>query len=150
MTKMRKKYVIIASAAVIVLISVFLMNEFWPRKPFADLKQEDVSSVDVFFGTYPNYEISKTDQEKLVSLLQTVTVTSKSDAYKQLDAKSYSDIFIFHMTDKDVSVEPFSPYLIIDGTGYKCNNKDTLNTMNDMFTSYIEVIRQTTKPSGSN
>ena len=57
MTKMRKKYVIIASAAVIVLISVFLMNEFWPRKPFADLKQEDVSSVDVFFGTYPNYEI---------------------------------------------------------------------------------------------
>ena len=97
-----------------------------------------------------NYEISKTDQEKLVSLLQTVTVTSKSDAYKQLDAKSYSDIFIFHMTDKEVSVEPFSPYLIIDGTGYKCNNKDTLNTMNDMFTSYIEVIRQTTKPSGSN
>lgn len=106
--------------------------------------------MDVSFGSYPNYQISKTDQEKLVSLLPTITVIWKSDAYKELSAKSYSDIFILHLTDKDVSVEPFSPYLIIDGTGYKCNDKDTLNTMQDMFTAYIDTIRQSISPAGNN
>lgn len=150
MVRMRKKY-IIATVSVIVLISFLLINEFWPRKPFADLKQDDVLSVDVSFGTYPNYPISKIDQEKLVRLLQTVTVTKKSDAYKQLSAKSYGNIFILHLsTDSDTSIESFSPYLIIDGIGYKCNDKDTLNAMSDMFASYIDIIRQTTRPSNNN
>lgn len=147
---LKKKYVFVAMAVIIIVAVFVLVKAFLPRKPFAGLKQDSVLSVDVSFGTYPNYQISYTDQEKLVSLLQTISVTQKSDAYKQLDAKSYSDIFILHLsTNQDVKVEPFSPYLIIDGTGYQCSDQDALNTMNDIYTSYIDVIRQTSKPTGS-
>jgi len=149
MTDARRRNVLIAAAAAI-LLAFILIREFWPGKPFADLKQDSVISVDVSFGTYPEYQISGADQERLTGLLQTITVTKESDAYKQLSAKSYSDIFILHLAaDRDISVEPFYPYLIIDGTGYQCNDRDALDAMSSIYDSYIDVIRQTSKPAGS-
>lgn len=51
--------------------------------------------------------------------------------------------------DQDISAEPFYPHFIIDGTGYQCIDKDTLDAMSGIYDSYIEVIRQTYEPAGS-
>lgn len=143
MTKRKSIYILLAAIAGIILLSFLLISNFLQRRPFADLKQEDVTSVDISFGTYPNYPMKEADQQKLVSLLQSVTTNGRSDAYKELSAKSYSETFILHLkTEKDIRVEPFNPYFIIDGNGYRSNSKETLQEMSSLYTSYIDVVKQ--------
>lgn len=148
----KKKKIILGA---VILAFVLLAAAYWPKKPFADLSQDDVSSVDVSFGKYPNYQISESDQETIVNGLKSITITGKSYLYRQidysLDKGTYVEIFIVHLkTGKDVKVVPCYPFIIIDDTVYHCKDRDTLEKMVDIFTSYIDVIRQTSQPITSN
>lgn len=152
MAESRKKYAVIAAAAVIVLISFILIMKFRPRKPFADLKQENILSIDISFGGNPDYQIAETDQKRIVEFLQPMTVTGKSYLYKmissQLSAKTYSEIFILNLnTEKQIRIQPCSPFIMIDGTVYHCADQASLEEMIDIYDSYIDVIRQTAKSS---
>ena len=148
MIRSKKKYVIYAViAAVILLVAAFLVNEFWPRKPFADLKQENVASVDVTFGAYPDYQISNDDQEKVVSILQSVTITGRSHFYqtvnKELDGKTYIEQFTLHLdSNQTMTVTPDYPFLIIDGTAYHCKDQTALEELTAVYTPYINLIKQ--------
>ncbi len=69
MYKVKRKYSRIAATSVVILLSFILISAYWPRRPFADLKQEDVLSADISFGVPPNYQITETDQKRVVELL---------------------------------------------------------------------------------
>ena len=135
----------------VVLILGLCLAAFWPRKPFASLKQDDISSIDVSFGSYPEYPLTDTDESKIIEYLQTMTTIGKSYFYKSihrtLDEKTYIETFIVHLnTGEDVTIEPDYPFVTIDGTVYHCNDKETLNGMIDIYNSYIDVIRNNSKP----
>jgi hypothetical protein len=152
--KVKRKYSRIAATSVVILLSFILISAYWPRRPFADLKQEDVLSADISFGVPPNYQITETDQKRVVELLQTITVTGKSYLYKsinsELSKKTYIELFILHLdTNETVSIQPCYPFIMINETVYHCKDRDALEEMIDIFNSYIDVIRQTTKPSGT-
>ena len=119
--KVKTKYIRIAAAAVVILLSFILISAYWPRRPFADLKQEEVLAADVSFGVCPNYQITETDQKRVVELLQTITVTGKSYLYKsinsELSKKTYIELFILHLnTNETVSVQPCYPFIMINET----------------------------------
>ena len=155
MTKMRKKYIVIATVAVVVLISCILINEFYPRKPFSDLSQKNVKSIEISLGEKPAYQITETDQKRIVELLQPMTVIGKSYLYKiinsQLSSKTYSEIFILNLnTEKQIWVQPCSQFIIINDTVYHCYDKASLDEMIDIYNSYLDQIRQTTNSVGNN
>lgn len=148
----KKRRIIWITASILILISALLIYEFWPRRPFANLKQEEVSSIDLTFGVNANYEISETDQEKVVTILQSITTTGKSFLYasinKELDKKTYVEEYLLHRNSgSDITVIPDYPFIIIDGTAYHCNDKEVLTEMIDLYTAYIEVIRASESPA---
>lgn len=117
---MKKKLVIPILLVVIVIgiIIAFLMStRVIGKKPFADLKAEDIKNVTVQLLP-PNETVEIADYTELVNTLNEVVIYGKDDSYKEYDGQAV----IYTITvngGKVITVNAYNPFIIVDGIGYK-------------------------------
>lgn len=117
---MKKKAVIPVLLAIIVIIMIIAVLVF-PRvigkKPFADLRAEDITNVTVQLLP-PNKTVEVADYTELVNTLNEVVIYGKDDSYKEYSGQAV--IYTITTNDgKEIKVNAYNPFIIIDDIGYK-------------------------------
>ena len=110
-----KKVLMIALICLIGIgISIFLSG----RRPFKDLGAADIISANVRLSP-PDTTIQITETEELVSYLNEVVIYSKDNSYTEYAGQDVT--FMLNLSDgSQVKITVCSPFVIIDGIGYKC------------------------------
>lgn len=116
---MKYKKMIIPTCVLIVIIAVVLL--VYPRvigqKPFAKITVDDISQVSVLLIP-PNETVEVVELDQLVAALNDVVVYGKDNSYTQYDGQAV--IYTITLTDgKEMTVQAYNPFLVIDGIGYK-------------------------------
>lgn len=124
------------SLLLMVVISVFLgaCGKTQAINSVADL--DNILSISVTLNP-PEQTIVLTDEqlEEVVNIFNDISVGEKDNSYQELNGQYVQ----FDITKEDgsvLSIAELSPYIIVDGIGYKCNDKDceTLNQFaNDLL-----------------
>ena len=117
---MKKKvnFPVLLVIVVIVMIIAFLV---FPRvigkKPFADLRAEDIANVSVQLLP-PDETVEIADYTELVNALNEVVTYGKDASYKEYSGQAV--IYTITMNDgTEITVNAYNPFIIIDGIGYK-------------------------------
>lgn len=114
-----KKILLIALICLIGIgISVPL---FSGHRPFKNLTAEDITSANVRLSPPDTtIQISETEElEELASYLNEVVIYNKDNSYTEYVGQGA--IFTLSLADgSQVEIIEFNPFIIIDGTGYKC------------------------------
>ena len=127
---MKKKAIIPILLAIIIIIMIIAVLVF-PRvigkkpfaelraeeKPFADLRAEDITNVTVQLLP-PNKTVEVADYTEFVNTLNDVVIYGKDDSYKEYSGQAV----IYTITvngGKEITVNAYNPFIIIDGIGYK-------------------------------
>lgn len=117
---MKKKLVIPILLVVIVIgiiIAFLMLTRVIGKKPFADLRAEDIKNVTVQLLP-PNETVEIADYTELVNTLNEVVIYGKDDSYKEYDGQAV----IYTITvngGKVITVNAYNPFIIVDGIGYK-------------------------------
>lgn len=116
---MKYKKMIIPTCVLIVIIAVVIL--VYPRvigqKPFAKITVDDISQVSVLLIP-PNETVEVVELDQLVAALNDVVVYGKDNSYTQYDGQAV--IYTITLTDgKEMTVQAYNPFLVIDGIGYK-------------------------------
>lgn len=120
---MKKKIIIISSIVVTVLVvacSLLFIFKPWGKKPFKNIKTEDIKSVSVELLP-PNVteELSNEEIIEFVEILNTVVIYNEDNSYTEYNGQAV--IFTITKTDgSTVTVNAYNPFIVIDGVGYKC------------------------------
>lgn len=117
---MKKKTVVVLLCAVIVIAAAALIcTNFIGRKPFASLKAEDIASATVRLVP-PDQTVPVTDLNKLAAALNDAVIYRKDNSYTEYNGQAV--IYTIVLNDgTERTVNFFSPFLIIDGVGYRAN-----------------------------
>lgn len=116
---MKRRILIIAAIVLAVVLLVSVGFSVIGRRPFKDMKAEDIKSVSVHLWP-PNetMELSQDEIEELVGLLQQVKIYNPS--WLHLASGGQSNIMTITYQDGSVKeVNQFGSTLIIDGQGYR-------------------------------
>jgi hypothetical protein len=94
---------------IFVIVGVGIYNKSWFL--FPDIQQEDVLSIEVVFGAYPNYPLTKRDQIKLVDYMRQIEVSRTKEDYREYTGL-ISKMFVLHMNeDSDITISASPPFL---------------------------------------
>lgn len=116
---MKKKYVLLIILLIISIITVLLIKNPKEKMPFKDIHMDDVKSVTATLQP-PNvtYELNTKEIEELIKILQSVVIYNKDNSYRNYCGQSV--IFsIVKNHGSTIDIMAYSPFLVIDGTGYK-------------------------------
>lgn len=117
---MRKRVVIsfsLAFAAIILVIAVFAFPRVFGKKPFADLRAEDIANVSVCLLP-PDKTVVIEDYTKLVNTLNEVVIYGEDQSFTKYSGQAV----IYTITFQDgtvITVNAYNPFIIIDGIGYQ-------------------------------
>ncbi len=114
---MNHKRYIIAVLLIITVIGTVMAAK--AAKPFSALCAADVKAASVSLLP-PGALLEMDDKEiqELVEILQTAVIYKKDNSYEEYDGQAV--IFELEMADGDKrSIQAYSPFLIIDGQGYR-------------------------------
>ena len=101
-----------------VMILVYLMNG---KKPFKTLEATDIDSATVRLLP-PEKTFQIKDIDELVEILKEVVVYNKDDSYNEYAGQAV--IFTLFMSDgSKKEITEYSPFIVVDGTGYKAEKK---------------------------
>ena len=117
---MKKKTAGVLLCAVIVIAAAALVyTNFIGRKPFAGLKAEDIASASVQLLP-PNQTVPVTDLDKLAAALNDAVIYRKDSSYTEYNGQAV--VYTIVLNDgTERTVNAYSPFLIIDGVGYRAN-----------------------------
>ena len=117
---MKKKTAVVLLCAVIVIAAAALIcTNFIGKKPFASLKAEDIASATVQLLP-PNRTAPVTDLDALAAALNDAVIYRKDGSYTEYNGQAV--IYTIVLKDgTERAVNFFSPFLIIDGVGYRAN-----------------------------
>ena len=108
---------LILTAFVLFLLSI-LIPRIFGRRPFKDLTVEQVVSASVHLVP-PDVTVEITKTEELVRYLREVVVYQKDDSYTEYCGQGVT--FTIRYSDgSSKKVMAYNPFIIIDGTGYRC------------------------------
>ena len=103
--------------ALICLIGIGIRIFLSGRRPFKDLEAADIISANVWLSP-PDTTIQITETEELVSYLNEVVIYSKDNSYTEYAGQDVT--FMLNLSDgSQVKITVCSPFVIIDGIGYK-------------------------------
>lgn len=116
---MKKKITVILVAAVIVIAIVSVVLSL-PKKPYKDLTADSVVSARVIFEQGGN-TVRITDTDSFVRIISSLETNGKYKEYGNLNGQIVT--FEAQLTDgESISVSVLSPYVSINGTGYKVSD----------------------------
>ena len=116
---MKRKILIVAAIALAVVLIVSIGLSVIGRRPFKNMKAEDIQGVSIHLWP-PNetMELNQDEIEELVGLLQQVKIYNPS--WVHLGSGGQSNIMTITYQDGAVKeVNQFGSTLIIDGQGYR-------------------------------
>ncbi len=114
---MKKKTVI--ALVIVIAAAAFVCTNFIGRKPFANLKAEDIASASVRLVP-PDQTVPVTDLDALAAALNDAMVYRKDGSYTEYNGQAV--IYTIVLNDgTERTVNAYSPFLIIDGVGYRAN-----------------------------
>lgn len=116
---MRRK-TFFAAAGICLALAILLLclfPELSGRRPFKDMDGADILSATVELMP-PDVELEVSDTEKLAELLRQVVIYRQDDSYR--DYAGQAAVFTLSMDDGTVvEITGYTPFVIIDGVGYK-------------------------------
>ena len=116
---MRRK-TFFAAAGICLALAILLLclfPELSGRRPFKDMDGADILSATVELMP-PDVELEVSDTEKLAELLRQVVIYRQDDSYR--DYAGQAAVFTLSMDDGTVvEITEYTPFVIIDGVGYK-------------------------------
>ena len=130
------------------------IRERWVWRLFGDLRQEDVVSIDIVYGNYPPYQMSKEDQTEVVGCLQQleVSVSVYSDFFPFNIGKDGCHVIfwlaVLHMRDgSDIVLDILYPdYITLNRKAeYRCYDSNLTVQTYDICESYVDLIRAADK-----
>lgn len=128
------------------------ISERWRWFLFDDLQQEDVLSIDIVLRAYPPYQISESDQITVVDCLKqlevSVAVSGSFPPFIVLDGCAFWH-GVLHLKDGSCVSLTVSAYgtVSLDERDYNCKNTEAKKQISDIFHSYLDIIRETSKPT---
>ena len=131
------------------------IRERWTWRLFGDLQQEDVVSIDIVYGNYPPYQMSKEDQTEVIDCLQQieVSVSVVSDSFLFNIGKDGCRVIfwlaVLHMKDdSDVVLDILYPdHITLNRKAeYRCHDSNLTVQFYDICESYVDLIRAASKP----
>ncbi len=132
---------------IFVIVGIGIYNKSWFL--FPDIQQEDVLSVEVTFGAYPNYPLTKRDQIKLVDYMRQIEVSRTKEDYREYTGL-ISKMFVLHMNeDSDITISASPPFFILDEKGYMCSC-DALFAICGIYDNYPRIMRAVSRPIPKN
>lgn len=140
----RKRKYKIGAIVIILIIALWYLGGMGNRLLLKRVVPENVDQIYVTFGAYPEYTMSESDKNALISLLQQVKIYVRV-GYRHTDGY-LSQMFVLHMADgTDVKIAANGEILIINGAGY-ISDYAICNEIDELYTSYIDTIRSTSEP----
>lgn len=118
---MKKKWILFLFTVLVlcVLVGLGTFRLASGQRPFADITAEDIAQARV--EMLPPGKSAKLDQEavrELAGILRVATVYQKDDSY--LDDSGQAAIYSIERADgSEVELMAYSPYLVVDGVGYR-------------------------------
>lgn len=115
-----KKKLLIAALFVLVLAGGVLAKLYViGGKPLTDLGTDEITAATV--ELYPpdaTLELTQTEIEKLIPILNRVVTYQRDEAYQECDGQAV--IFTLTRTDgTQLRVQAYNPFVVIDGVGYR-------------------------------
>lgn len=115
-----KHRLILSAAGIFLALAIILLclsGDILGKRPFKDLKGTDIVSASVELMP-PDVKLEISDREKLAELLSSVVIYRQDDSYK--DYAGQAAVFTLVMEDGTaVEITDYTPFVIIDGVGYK-------------------------------
>ena len=131
---MRKKYVIPCRCLSVVVVVVMITALMAGKKPFKNLEATDVASATVRFLP-PDKTFQIQDIDELVKILNEVVVYNKDNSYNEYAGQAV--VFTLFMSDgSKKEIMEYSPFIVVDGTGYKAEHKSC--TSLDIYANEIK------------
>lgn len=114
----KKKIITLGCVSVIVVaIALFVCPKVIGRKPFAELKAEDIASAAVQLLP-PDKTMQVTEIKEFVNVLNDIVIFNKDNSYNEYSGQTV--IYTITLNDgKEITVNACNPCIIIDGVGYK-------------------------------
>lgn len=113
----RKIIIPVCVLGVIVAAALFVRPRVMGRKPFAELKAENIASASVQLLP-PDTTVQITDMGELATALNDVVVYDQDDSWTEYNGQAV--IYTIILNDgKEITVIAYNPFIIIDGIGYK-------------------------------
>lgn len=128
---MRKRRLWIIPIIVVLVCIIFIGKSFIGTRPFKDLAAKDIKEVTIWLIP-PDIKLAFTEEEviELVRILNKVVIYKEDNSYKDYDGQAI--IFTITKTDgKQISINAYNPFIIIDGIGYRTKYKpcEELNSL---------------------
>ena len=109
----RKIYAAELLAVIIIVASVLFIG----KRPFRNLKSEEVVSAEVRLVP-PDETFAIENTEELTSVLNELVIYGKDDSYSEYSGQVV--LYTISLSNgKDISVNAYTPFAVIDGIGYK-------------------------------
>ena len=116
---MKKKILLMAIVAIVLICGIFAIKSFVGAKPFKNLSENNISSATVELYP-PNIKMDLSDEEikDLVAVLQTVIIYNQDNSYSRYDGQAV--IFTLTKTDgTQETMQAYNPFVVINGVGYR-------------------------------
>lgn len=116
---MKKKVILIAALAFLLIAGLPVWKFLFGEKPLKGLRAEEVASAAVELYP-PNVTLTLTQEDiaRLISILNQVVTYQRDDSY----GESSGQAVIFTLTKTDgtqLRVQAYNPFIVIDGVGYR-------------------------------
>lgn len=113
-----KKKMFAAVPVLFLAAALFAIGLSAGQRPFADLQAEDIASARVLLLP-PGETVVLRDTHRLAELLQEIVLYRQDDSCR--DYAGQTCLFVIEKTDGTrLEITAFSPFVIIDGVGYRC------------------------------
>ena len=110
---MKRRVLIVIAVVLMVTIAAVL---FGGRKPYKNLKTDDISYAKVFLSP-PGKTVEILEIKELVSYLKDVVIYKRDDSFSEYAGQA--TVFTLYMMDGSVTeIMAYNPFLVINGTGY--------------------------------
>lgn len=112
-----KKIIIPVCVLGVIAAALFVWPRVMGRKPFAELKAENIASASVQLLP-PDTTVQITDMGELATALNDVVIYDQDDSWTEYNGQAV--IYTIILNDgKEITVIAYNPFIIIDGIGYK-------------------------------
>ena len=117
--KLQKRYILIGSGVLAVLLALAAGLLFWGRRPFRDLEAADIAAASVtLMPPDVTLELDEAEIKTLAELLGDLRITRPDQSYTEYAGQAVQFTVTFADGTK-TEVTDYNPFLIIDGTGWR-------------------------------
>ena len=117
--KLQKRYILIGSGVLAVLLALAAGLLFWGRRPFRDLEAADIAAASVtLMPPDVTLELDAGEIETLAELLRDLRITRPDQSYTEYTGQAVQFTVTF-ADGTEAEVMDYNPFLIIDGTGWR-------------------------------